>query len=399
MANQEHLAILRQGVAVWNQWKEENPEVEPDLRGASLIEASLRGVNLRATSLVEANLRGANLRGANLRWADLARANLGNANLRGADLGNANLQGARFGNANLRSVALSYANLKGASLSYTSLRHAHLVETDFSKADLSNADLSNANLSNANLRKANLFSARAFNADFSNATFTGACLENWQLNRETNFSDVQCKYVYQRWNATALKFTDRLPADPTSTFARGEFAQRFRIPASALDTFSLSFTQGIDWPAFFAAVQTLRTQHPRETLAIQGMECKGNVFILRLTVAENTNKSAFETELKQLYQAQLQLAGAKYQAELQVEDREIEQYRKHSADLMELAKLLAASQPSGDGQGKISVQYNCPNPGPVGSIGDRGTIHHAANQVIGNQISVFESANHLSGNA
>ena len=31
MANSEHLNILKQGVKVWNEWREENPEVEQKL--------------------------------------------------------------------------------------------------------------------------------------------------------------------------------------------------------------------------------------------------------------------------------------------------------------------------------------------------------------------------------
>lgn len=34
MANQEHLDIVKQGVEVWNQWREENPDVRPDLSDA-----------------------------------------------------------------------------------------------------------------------------------------------------------------------------------------------------------------------------------------------------------------------------------------------------------------------------------------------------------------------------
>ena len=44
-ANQKHLAILRQGVEVWNQWRK-NPRVRPNLSGANLSEANLSGVNL-----------------------------------------------------------------------------------------------------------------------------------------------------------------------------------------------------------------------------------------------------------------------------------------------------------------------------------------------------------------
>ncbi len=46
MANQEHLAILKQGVAVWNKWREEYLEIQPDLRDANLTGAYLRKTNL-----------------------------------------------------------------------------------------------------------------------------------------------------------------------------------------------------------------------------------------------------------------------------------------------------------------------------------------------------------------
>ena len=41
MANPEHLEILKQGVKQWNRWREEQPDVYPDLRVASLSGASL----------------------------------------------------------------------------------------------------------------------------------------------------------------------------------------------------------------------------------------------------------------------------------------------------------------------------------------------------------------------
>lgn len=36
MANQEQLEILKQGVEVWNRWREENPEVRPELRSPEI---------------------------------------------------------------------------------------------------------------------------------------------------------------------------------------------------------------------------------------------------------------------------------------------------------------------------------------------------------------------------
>ena len=53
MANDEHVALLKQGVEAWNAWRDENPGIRPDLSEADLSKANLS----------YANLRGANLRG------------------------------------------------------------------------------------------------------------------------------------------------------------------------------------------------------------------------------------------------------------------------------------------------------------------------------------------------
>jgi hypothetical protein len=49
MANAKHLALLRQGVDVWNAWRKKEPSVRPDLdhadlTGADLSEAGSRSV-------------------------------------------------------------------------------------------------------------------------------------------------------------------------------------------------------------------------------------------------------------------------------------------------------------------------------------------------------------------
>jgi hypothetical protein len=65
MADEKELAILKQGVVVWNTWRRENPGSRPELGEAKLGEADLRGAYLH-----EVNLSGAKLTGANLSGAD-----------------------------------------------------------------------------------------------------------------------------------------------------------------------------------------------------------------------------------------------------------------------------------------------------------------------------------------
>ena len=71
MANPEHLAILKQGVGVWNQGREENPDIRPDLSDADLHGADLAQAHLRYSDLTGANLIKANLGGATLVCCDL----------------------------------------------------------------------------------------------------------------------------------------------------------------------------------------------------------------------------------------------------------------------------------------------------------------------------------------
>jgi len=70
MANEEHLAILKQGAEAWNKWRLENPTIRPDL-----IKADRNW----------ADFIKANFSRADLRWANLVEADLGEAKLITAD--------------------------------------------------------------------------------------------------------------------------------------------------------------------------------------------------------------------------------------------------------------------------------------------------------------------------
>jgi uncharacterized protein YjbI with pentapeptide repeats len=71
MADEEHVALLKQGWDDWNTWRKAIPDIVPDLHGA----------DLRGANLVDADLRGADLRGANLFDANLSGADLSMAGL------------------------------------------------------------------------------------------------------------------------------------------------------------------------------------------------------------------------------------------------------------------------------------------------------------------------------
>ena len=96
MADNTHLAVLKQGVDAWNEWRAAHADTRPDLSNASLRGLDLAKVDLTGADLRKTDLRGAILGGAVLISANLADANLFKAVLDGADLSGANLIGARF---------------------------------------------------------------------------------------------------------------------------------------------------------------------------------------------------------------------------------------------------------------------------------------------------------------
>src|SRR2546430_2026160 len=105
MANQEQLDILKQGVEVWNQWRNQHPFLmRIDLSGANLTGANLNGADLSETNLRRVDFIGASLSKANLSYADLSGANLSGANLDVANFYGVRIGYTTFGDVDLRKV-------------------------------------------------------------------------------------------------------------------------------------------------------------------------------------------------------------------------------------------------------------------------------------------------------
>lgn len=96
MGNEKHVVLLKQGVHGWNKWRDEHPEIQPDLSGAHLSGAELSGMDLSWTDLTETDLNRTSLNNASL-----SRAIFNRTNLNQADLSSANLYETIFINTNL----------------------------------------------------------------------------------------------------------------------------------------------------------------------------------------------------------------------------------------------------------------------------------------------------------
>jgi uncharacterized protein YjbI with pentapeptide repeats len=135
MANEEQLSILKQGVEVWNKWRnEKDDDVKIDLSGADFSKANLVG-------------------------ADLNRANLSGATLTGADLTLANLEDA----------FLSETLLAVAKLFMSNLSQTYLYKTDFTGASLFQSNLNSSILNESIFVDANIGFTILGDLDLSNS--------------------------------------------------------------------------------------------------------------------------------------------------------------------------------------------------------------------------------------
>ncbi|WP_299414853.1 pentapeptide repeat-containing protein [Acaryochloris sp. IP29b_bin.148] len=290
MANLKQVEVLKQGAKTWNNWRKESPDEKLDLSGAELngsilIGADLRNANLRYANLISANLQHAILTGADLHYASLINANLNCASLRNADLSNAILN-----NTDLSKANLSVANLNKADLYKANLYEAKLMDAKLCRANLKNVQLSKSNLSRANLLGSKL----------QNVILTGSCIQDWNINKETNVDGLVCDYIYLREENQERRPLKR-------NFDSGEFVV---LVQKALRTIDFIFIDGIDWLVFFQTLQEVRQQYPRSEVGLQAIEKKGAAFVIRLETAHNADQSAIESLTTELYDTKLELREA-----------------------------------------------------------------------------------------
>lgn len=108
MENQEHRDILKQGVEIWNKWRKEHPDVEPDLSFGVFIRTDLSRANFKSTLLHRATFTGEAPLGYDFLKGDFLMAQESLCNI---DLSGANLRGAYFYQTNLDEADFSYASV------------------------------------------------------------------------------------------------------------------------------------------------------------------------------------------------------------------------------------------------------------------------------------------------
>ena len=153
-ANPEHVAIILQGVGTWNNWRENNPSITPNLRGIDFCNSDL----IRTSSLWRQEV--ASETKPKINFVELSGANFSSCLLRGVSFENANIHNANFENAEL--IFVSFKNAEPWN--------CELTGADCGGADFSGADFGGVKYSRRKMR-CNFLSVRGAEAIVGDAVF------------------------------------------------------------------------------------------------------------------------------------------------------------------------------------------------------------------------------------
>jgi len=241
------LPILNQGVAEWNRWREEHPDVKLILEELNLSKMNLAGVNFKDADLNDANLTRTNLSGGNLNGVRLRGATLKETNLSAAELNGAVFLGANLNGTDLSGSSLVHARFGGATLihardadredcyGFSNDETREIMEGRHRRGDLimlapgygshmpiwdvvafTPTNLSNANLERADFDRATLVGAVLDGASFKEARFGGTTID-------CNLSKAQELNTTHHWSASELSVNAllTLPLPLPEQFLRG----------------------------------------------------------------------------------------------------------------------------------------------------------------------------------
>lgn len=374
MANEEHLAILRQGVKVWNEWRKENPHIKPDLTKVRFkIFSNYSKANFSESNLSEANFSGNSLTETNFSAADLTKVNLAQTNLINVEFNQANLSEAQIFNSYIDKSNFSTANLTKANLGLT-----RFINTKFKLANLCGINLigsffTNCDFGKANLREANLGASQAIETIFSEAILTGACIEAWYINNTIKLDNIICDYVYLQDEQQ-----ERRPS--IGNFAPGEFAQLFH---NLLETVDLIFRNGIDWDAFAYSFKKVEVENQGAQLDVQSIEKRGDgVLIVRVAVSPDADKAKIYSEFMHGYECAIKVLETQYQTRFEEKNSLIARQEAQINRLFDIVEQQESVQKAlAENPRKVS-NYNIQNPQFASGIVDANTVN--ADQMGGN---------------
>ncbi|MDZ7957597.1 MAG: pentapeptide repeat-containing protein [Aulosira sp. DedQUE10] len=290
----------------WVNYYQDVPWRYPDL----LRSWTLAVGSWRATSFSNLDLSGINFRGAKLANTDLRARKLYRTCFQGViglerarvdsrymDLENPKVQ---------KLLTHGYSETK--DLSQLNLRGAYLQNADLRQLDFTDTDLTGADLQNVDLRGSILVRTQVIGVDFTGTNLTGICIQDWSVNSQTNFTNVECEYIYRKLDDQGEP-SDRYPLEGEN-FEPREFESLYQEVGNVVE---LVFKEGVNWRAFAFTLQKLQIEDDGLGLELKGIEKRGDLWVVKVTHNENAPKEVVEQRLNGVYPEMLNLLATKEQ--------------------------------------------------------------------------------------
>lgn len=331
------LSLLRRSALAWRCWD-----------GTQFF-----GATLAHTDFTEADLAAARFAGAKFHQPDFTRAkNLHLAWTYATPLEHkpirtllteGTIDNRDFSNLNLRGLSFKGLNLTGCNFYHT---------------DLSEADFSGCNLTDADLSEAMVLGTR-----FSNATVTGAIIDNWSMDKHTQFDGVICDFVYTKRNKD-----ERNP--PQGDFKPGEFSKLYQEIANTVDF--IAHTPD-ELTALLRAIDSIKQQGG--DIVIQSLERKNESVVVRTQSVDAIDKAAIYAEVRAQMAEEMNLLQQEKQLLLQKVDLQTKHIDTFTLILSKAVEGPKIMNDHSRHYGNISAHSSAVN------LGDASTVNNHIEQV------------------
>ncbi|MEA5495958.1 pentapeptide repeat-containing protein [Limnoraphis robusta Tam1] len=186
---------------------------------------------------------------------------------------------------------LTQAYSEDKDFSNINLKGAYLQNTEMRGFDLTDAELTGADLKSADLRGSLLIRTQLVGVDFTGANLTGCCIKDWSVNDQTNFTEVECDYVYLDVDEQG-QATRRSPVD--RNFEPREFESLYQQVEEVIE---LIFKEGENWKAVAFGLDKLQLENEDLGLQLKGIERRGDRLVVKVSYNGDYPREQVERQL------------------------------------------------------------------------------------------------------
>lgn len=193
MASTEHVNILCAGALRWNEWREQNPEITPDLSDIEFGKAFSE-----VDSLTDYEKNYPSFEGYNF-----SSTNLNRVNAAGTLFDNCDFSHCHFHFSYLCSAIFQGCNFLGASLAVSKIGSTSFLYCNFTETDLSYCSAEETDFSGSTIHQSNMSNMSLVKTDFSDAKIDRTRvygISAWDL----NLKNCQQNEIYIKENGTMV---------------------------------------------------------------------------------------------------------------------------------------------------------------------------------------------------